>query len=224
MLLVWYFKVRNSHTVNLRSENMVQLLCPLIAASYLKIESVIFLTWVEPHDILRSRIVGYTFWKSSWSKLAFTDGFRIEVVEFINRLRRLHGAGPLIISTRISTAAQNWAQVLVSKGTASVDPNTNYGTNVFTKVGSQTGLAQLAVMTWYTSVKYYDWARRQPKILALPFIHLVWLSSNFVGVGLARSPSAKFYIVVYFDPMPGNKQPLLKENVLPYTGMRHRKK
>lgn len=42
MLLVWYFKVRNSHTVNLRSENMVKLLCSLIAASYLKIESVIF--------------------------------------------------------------------------------------------------------------------------------------------------------------------------------------
>jgi len=116
-------------------------------------------------------------------------------------------------------AAQNWAQTLISRGTASIDPNTGYGTNVFTKIGAQTGLAQTSVVTWYTSVKHYDWARRQLKVLALPFIHLIWLSSNFVGVGLSRSPTAKFFVVVYFDPMPGNKPPsLLKENVLPYTG------
>ena len=144
--------------------------------------------------------------------------FRIEIVEYINRFRRLHGAGPLILSTRISVAAQNWAQTLVARGTTSIDPNTSYGTNVFTRVGTQKGLAQTVVITWYTSVKYYDWARRKPKVLALPFIHMIWLSSNFVGVGLARSPSSKFYVVVYFDPMPGNKDPLLKDNVLPYTG------
>lgn len=149
-----------------------------------------------------------------------SDGFRIEVVEYINRFRRLHGAGPLILSTRISTIAQKWAQTLVTRGTASIDPNTNYGTNVFTKVGSQTELAQTSVVTWYTSVKYYDWANRKLKVLALPFIHLIWLSSNFVGVGLTRSPTAKFYVVVYFDPMPGNKPPpVLKDNVLPYTGI-----
>ena len=90
---------------------------------------------------------------------------------------------------------------------------------MFTKVGSQTGLAQTAVITWYTSVKHYDWARRNPKVLALPFIHMIWLSSNFVGVGLVRSPSGKFYVVVYFDPIPGNKDALLKDNVLPYTGI-----
>lgn len=155
-------------------------------------------------------------WVSSGMILA---GFRIEIVEYINRFRRLHGAGPLILSTRISVAAQNWAQMLVARGTTSIDPNTSYGTNVFTRFGTQTGLAQTVVITWYTSVKSYDWARRKPKVLALPFIHMIWLSSNFVGVGLARSPSAKFYVVVYFDPMPGNKDPLLKDNVLPYTGI-----
>lgn len=140
-------------------------------------------------------------------------------MEYINRFRRLHGAGPLILSTRISIAAQNWAQTLLSRGTTSIDPNTSYGTNVFSKVGAQTGLAQTSVVTWYTSVKHYDWARRQLKVLALPFIHLIWLSSNFVGVGLTRSRTAKFFVVVYFDPMPGNKPPsLLKDNVLPYTG------
>ena len=146
-------------------------------------------------------------------------GLRIEIVEYINRFRRLHGAGPLILSTRISVAAQNWAQTLVARGTTSIDPNTSYGMNVFTRVGTQTGLAQTVVITWYTSVKYYDWTRRKPKVLALPFIHMIWLSSNFVGVGLARSPSSKFYVVVYFDPIPGNKDPLLKDNVLPYTGI-----
>ena len=115
--------------------------------------------------------------------------------------------------------AQNWAQSLVARGTASIDPSTSYGTNVFTRVGSLTGLAQIAVVTWYSSVKYYDWAKRKPKILALPFIHMIWLSSNFAGVGLAKSSSSKFYVVVYFDPMPGNKEPLLKDNVLPYTGL-----
>ena len=140
-------------------------------------------------------------------------------MEYINRFRRLHGAGPLILSTRISLAAQNWAHTLVSRGTASIDPNTSYGTNVFTRVGLQTGLAQAAVVTWYTSVKHYDWAKHKSKVLASPFVHLIWLSSNFVGVGLARSRTAKFYVVVYFDPMPGNKEPFLKDNVLPYTGV-----
>ena len=119
----------------------------------------------------------------------------------------------------ISMVAQNWAQTLVARGTASIDLSTSYGTNVFTKVGSLTRLAQIAAVTWYSSVKYYDWAKRKSKILALPFVHMIWLSSNFVGVGLAKSSSSKFYVVVYFDPMPGNKEPLLKDNVLPYKGM-----
>ncbi|XP_068712220.1 uncharacterized protein [Montipora foliosa] len=144
-------------------------------------------------------------------------GFRIEILEYINRFRRIHGAGPVILSMRISMVAQNWAQSLVARGTASIDPSTSYGTNVFTRVGSLTGLAQIAVVTWYSSVKYYDWAKRKSKILALPFIHMIWLSSNFAGVGLAKSSSSKFYVVVYFDPMPGNKEPLLKDNILPYT-------
>ena len=156
---------------------------------------------------------------SVYHLLLLIDGFRIEIVEYINRFRRIHGAGPVILSTRISTVAQNWAQTLVTRGTASIDPNTSYGTNVFTRVGSQTGLAQIAAVTWYSSVKYFDWAQRKLKILALPFVHMIWLSSNFVGVGLAKSSSSKFYVVVYFDPAPGNKEPLLKDNVLPYTGM-----
>ena len=146
-------------------------------------------------------------------------GFRIEIAEYINRFRRLHGAGPLILSSRISMVAQNWALTLVSRGTASIDPGTSYGTNVFSRTGTLNGLAQISVVSWYSTVKFYDWAKRKPKVRALPFVHLVWLSSNFVGVGLARSPTGKYYVVVYFDPMPGNKEPLLNDNVLPYTGM-----
>ena len=170
------------------------------------------------NNIIAALLYNCSLLSAVWHDLILA-GFRIEIVEYINRFRRLHGAGPLILSTRISVAAQNWAQTLVARGATSIDPNTSYGTNVYTRVGTQTGLAQTVVITWYTAVKYYDWARRKPKVLALPFIHMIWLSSNFVGVGLARSPSSKFYVVVYFDPIPGNKDPLLKDNVLPYTGI-----
>lgn len=72
---------------------------------------------------------------------------------------------------------------------------------------------------WYFLVKYYDWVKRKLKILVLFFIYMIWFFSNFVGVGFVKLFFLKFYVVVYFDLMLGNKELLFKDNVLLYIGL-----
>ena len=143
--------------------------------------------------------------------------FRLQLLAYINTFRRLHGTGPVILSEQITTQAQLWAKKISSEGVSKLDPNTKFGVNLYTGSGSREELAHSCVVTWYESVRNYDWASPKVSVNSMHFTQLVWQTSFNVGVGVARGLRGRFYVVAYFDP-PGNKGRKLKENILPYTG------
>ena len=142
-----------------------------------------------------------------------------QVLNDINVLRRLHGAGPLIENSGMSLGAQNWANTLMKTGKATDDPSSKYGqTNCVIRVKQEVA-ARECVLSWYRQDQDYDWAMPKIKPNNKRFVQLVWKNSTHVGVGVARGPLGKMFIVAFYDPN-GNTAATLTQNVNSYTGTR----
>lgn len=154
-----------------------------------------------------------------------------------NDYRRLHGAPELRLDDELSAHAQKHAnvsimfddciffpsktpcdllvvnQLLATENRLQHNPEKRYGENIFSCSGFEpTG--QQIVKAWYDEVKLYrfDEARFNPN--SGHFTAVVWLGSQRIGVGLARSETTgQIYVVVNYDP-PGNVSGQFQHNVL----------
>ncbi|XP_031552265.1 uncharacterized protein LOC116289461 [Actinia tenebrosa] len=145
-----------------------------------------------------------------------TDPFRMEVVEYINVFRRIHGVGPVILSDDITNEAQKWALYISSLGTGKTDTNSPYGRTICLRHGKRETIAKECVDEWYNTVKDYDWQDNSISTKSMNFVQMIWKSSLRVGVGVVRGGRGRFYVVVYYDE-PGNKADQMEDNVPGFT-------
>ena len=147
-----------------------------------------------------------------------SDTFRMDIVEYINVFRRIHGVGPVILSDDITSKAQKWALYISSLGTGKTDATSPYGKTICLRYRKRKNLAKECVYDWYNTVKDYDWQDNTISTKSMNFVQMIWMSSLRVGVGVVRGGRGRFYVVVYYDE-PGNKPNEMKDNVPGFTGM-----
>ena len=142
---------------------------------------------------------------------------RIQILDYINRYRRLHGTGPLMFSDAITAEAQRWATTNAALGREKTDPKSKYGATTCSEMVSEDKIAETCAVNWYSSVMGYDWATPKAEHGSINFARILWVESQYAGVGISRGPRGKFYVVVYFDKSD-IKDVKLNANVRPAIG------
>lgn len=93
--------------------------------------------------------------------------------------------------------------------------NGNYGENVFWTSDinlSDSDAAIQATKLWYNEVSKYDYNNPGFSLSTGHFTQIVWKSTIYLGIGVARSKSG-VYICGSYDP-PGNGRGQFPQNVL----------
>ena len=124
------------------------------------------------------------------------------IVTYINLLRAIHHAPPLILSQKLNWVAGNWSEYMARSGRFdhSFAP---YGENIARIGGTNHTLAALRAV----NMSYAEAGN-----MGGHFTQLVWKSSRFIGIGVANT-SRVSYVTFEFDP-PGNVAGQYGRNVL----------
>ena len=102
-------------------------------------------------------------------------------------------------SEAITAEAQKWAVTITALGKENSNPKSKYGATLCSELTSEDKIAKTCAVKWYSSVMGYDWATPKAGHGSIDFARILWEESKYAGVGVARGPKGKFYIVVYFD-------------------------
>ncbi|XP_017127706.1 Golgi-associated plant pathogenesis-related protein 1-like [Drosophila elegans] len=124
-----------------------------------------------------------------------------------NRLRRLHGSPPLQLDAALSRGAQQYAQVLVRRGSLT-HSNGPYGENLCRHLDPVK-----CVQFWYDEIPMYNFNHPVFSVPTGHFTALVWKNSKRLGFGYARDHRGVYYVVARYTPT-GNVNGRFAENVL----------
>ncbi|XP_073676045.1 Golgi-associated plant pathogenesis-related protein 1 [Garra rufa] len=144
------------------------------------------------------------------------NSFKQEFLEAHNEYRRQHQAPELTYSDELCSAAQKWADYLLSIDTLE-HSETDNGENVYCSFSSakKTPTGKEAVDSWYSEIKDYDFSSPGFTSGTGHFTQVVWKSSTELGVGLATNGNTVF-VVGQYKPAGNMANPgYFEQNVLP---------
>ena len=141
--------------------------------------------------------------------------YKIDLIKQINRYRFSHGAKNLINDTNIDRIAQKFANELCRKENLDYSYNQykgqDLGETVYQSVGFIAPLKLIKIL--YDENKDYNYQDRNPE--PSNFTQMVWRSSEFIGFGMQKNASDKYFFVINYFPT-GNVDSQFKNNVLPF--------
>ncbi|KAL5111461.1 Golgi-associated plant pathogenesis-related protein 1 [Taenia crassiceps] len=161
--------------------------------------------------------------------------FSEDMLTLHNRYRRLHGAPDLVLSSRLSAMAQEWADFLADEACLSNSGFTIDGVRLGENITSRWSNGELeesandVVSNWYKESSRFKYGREPVSIQGIGnFTQMVWASSQKLGVGrtirqtrqeesTAKHPnllSSKIVVVCFYFP-PGNVASYFTDNVHP---------
>lgn len=141
---------------------------------------------------------------------------RNEALQLHNTLRAKHKAPPLKINKKLNDIAQKYAEYLAKNDIFQHSQNKmdgdDLGENLYMCGGIPiTGKAM--TQSWYDEIKDYNFNKPGYNSKTGHFTQVVWVGSNEVGFGAAKSKKGHYYGVANYYP-PGNFINQMKENVL----------
>uniref|UniRef100_A0A672RXK2 SCP domain-containing protein n=1 Tax=Sinocyclocheilus grahami TaxID=75366 RepID=A0A672RXK2_SINGR len=145
------------------------------------------------------------------------SNFDAEFQQTHNAYRKQHGAPPLTINKNLCRSAQEWAEHLLSIRTL-MHSNGEYGENVYyawTTVSVTFANVSLAVESWYSEIKDYNFSRPGFTSKTGHFTQVVWKDTNEVGVGLATDGNTTFVVGQYLPAGNISNAGYFERNVLP---------
>lgn len=144
------------------------------------------------------------------------DNLRELALKLVNEKRAVHGAPPLTYNPNSEKLSRSWVQTLATTNTFNHSPLTNtYGENLYMSSGSTfEEHIKSAINCWYDEHKLYNYTRGGWSPQTGHFTALVWKSTQFMSIGVAKSPDNKVYVCANFFPA-GNRRGMFKNNVLP---------
>lgn len=134
----------------------------------------------------------------------------------VNKYRLMHATAPLRLSLELTNKAELWATELANQDEEKIDVNSKYGQNIFSTKETKDVISK-SVQSWYNQIRHFDFHSAKGSVKSDDFSQLVWVGSEEIGVGKAKSASGKTYIVALFNPR-GNVDGNFLRNVLPVTG------
>ncbi|XP_059615872.1 uncharacterized protein LOC132261217 isoform X2 [Phlebotomus argentipes] len=130
--------------------------------------------------------------------------FADAVLHHHNELRRKHGAPELIVGPEVTLVAQEWAETLAQQDRFAHRPNSSYGENIYclwTSESNARAKPRDVCRSWYEEGKGYTYGVEPKGILrAGHFTQLIWRSSRYLGVGMARTQKGKVIVVCNYHP------------------------
>ena len=146
-----------------------------------------------------------------------SNELKADLISEINEVREMHQAPDLALSKEIDSISQTFANKVAKKG------ELEYSNNKFK--GEELGEilfyystdcdAETVIDTWNADAKTFKYNSKNPE--ATSFAQIVWKSSKYIGIGVAKDSKGGTYIVANFYPA-GNVAGQFKENVLPPKG------
>ncbi|CAH1180815.1 unnamed protein product [Phyllotreta striolata] len=156
--------------------------------------------------------------KSPKSPTPITEGsFEEDFLEAHNAYRRRHGVAPLKLDRKLCKYSQEWASYLAQKNILEHRPGSNYGENIYCLYSSDPNFTingHTPVDTWYEEVAQHPFGREPNDLKSGHFSQVVWKSSEFLGVGVAKNSQGSIYVVANYSPA-GNFVGCYVENVPP---------
>jgi uncharacterized protein YkwD len=141
--------------------------------------------------------------------------FRAAALEQHNRYRAKHGVPPLVLSTQLNDAAQQYAEQLARTQRLVHSGNKHYGENLFASRSSDQALPRPEVVVdhWYSEIQQYNFNKPGFQAGTGHFTQLVWQSSTALGMGIAQAADGTWYVVGNYSP-PGNVSGQFRTQVL----------
>jgi len=123
------------------------------------------------------------------------------ITAYINVLRAIHHAPPLIPTAKLNGLATNWSTYMAATNRFDHSPYP-YGENIG-YVGPSTNFTDAAItVVNMCYAEFPTWNKTKTPNSAGHFTQLVWYSTRYIGIGVVGS-SKRTYITFEFDP-PGN--------------------
>lgn len=169
---------------------------------------------------LSSKLSSITLTRQTHSKLScsFTEGnFEEDFLEAHNRYRRRHGVPPLKLDRKLSKYSEEWANYLAQRNTLEHRPCSNYGENIYCLYSSDPNFkvnGHTPVDTWYEEVAHHPFGKEPSSLRSGHFSQVIWKSSEYLGLGVAKNTQGSIYIVANYSPA-GNFVGHYVENVPP---------
>lgn len=152
------------------------------------------------------------------------DEFAKQCLERHNEYRAKHKLDPLKLSPELNTFAQEWADHLASILKMMHRPNNKYGENLWmymTTDRSHRVVGGDAVDSWYNNeLSKYKFGTEPRDLEAGHLTQVLWASSEYLGVGVAKTGEYTF-VVCNYNP-PGNYKGEYVDNVPPIGGWKDR--
>uniref|UniRef100_A0A1B6GU91 SCP domain-containing protein n=1 Tax=Cuerna arida TaxID=1464854 RepID=A0A1B6GU91_9HEMI len=147
------------------------------------------------------------------------EEFTKQCLERHNEYRAKHKVQPLKLNTELSAFAQDWADHLASTQKMVHRPNNKYGENLWMMMTTDRSYKVNggdAVDSWYQELDKYKFGTEPKNLDAGHLTQVLWSTSEYLGVGVAKSGDYTF-VVCNYNP-PGNYKGEYAENVPPIGG------
>jgi len=129
------------------------------------------------------------------TNLATDEKFIQDAVYSHNKHRTRHGVAPLILNLDLCKFAQQWANVIASKG--SMDHSGyGYGENIYWNSGNVTD-GSIPVDYWYSEVKAFNWDHNDFQKGTGLFTQVIWKNSREIGIARTHSQKGTFVVALY---------------------------
>ncbi|KAG5897860.1 hypothetical protein JTB14_024894 [Gonioctena quinquepunctata] len=147
-----------------------------------------------------------------------TEGnFEEDFLEAHNIYRRRHGVPPLKLDKKLCKYSEEWAKHLAQRNILEHRPGSNYGENIYCLYSSDPNFTvngHSPVDTWYEEVIHHPFGKEPCSLKSGHFSQVIWKSSEFLGVGVAKNTRGSIYVVANYSPA-GNFVGHYVENVPP---------
>nr|XP_023020881.1 uncharacterized protein LOC111509384 isoform X2 [Leptinotarsa decemlineata]XP_023020882.1 uncharacterized protein LOC111509384 isoform X2 [Leptinotarsa decemlineata]XP_023020883.1 uncharacterized protein LOC111509384 isoform X2 [Leptinotarsa decemlineata]XP_023020884.1 uncharacterized protein LOC111509384 isoform X2 [Leptinotarsa decemlineata]XP_023020885.1 uncharacterized protein LOC111509384 isoform X2 [Leptinotarsa decemlineata]XP_023020886.1 uncharacterized protein LOC111509384 isoform len=147
-----------------------------------------------------------------------TEGnFEEDFLEAHNIYRQRHGVPPLKLDKKLCKYSEEWAKHLAQRNILEHRPGSNYGENIYCLYSSDPNFTvngHTPVDTWYEEVVHHPFGKEPCSLKSGHFSQVIWKSSEFLGVGVAKNSQNSIYVVANYSPA-GNFVGHYVENVPP---------
>ncbi|KAK4872975.1 hypothetical protein RN001_015004 [Aquatica leii] len=145
------------------------------------------------------------------------SSFEIDFLNAHNEYRQKHGVPPLTLDKKLCKYSEEWAKILSSKNNLEHRKNCPYGENIYCMYSSDPSFkltGRAPVDKWYEEINQHPFGREPNNLKSGHFTQVIWKTSEFLGVGVAKSRQGQMYVVANYNPA-GNFLGHFSDNVPP---------
>ncbi|KAK5639994.1 hypothetical protein RI129_010805 [Pyrocoelia pectoralis] len=191
----------------------------IVVANYFPAGNIIgcFSKNVPPLGGFKSETSNGLTQKLSTLSISPQTSFEVDFLNAHNEYRQRHGVPSLKLDKKLSKYSTEWAQMLSNKNNLEHRKNCPYGENIYCMYSSDPNFiltGRAPVDQWYQEIKDHPFGREPNNLKSGHFTQLVWKTSEYLGVGVAKSRQGYIYVVANYNPA-GNFLGHFNQNVPP---------